>query len=330
MPEELPPAYEPLFTAAGPALRYRILRDLAHRDDTYIETLLLRQQVEKLPIVRAILTEQRADGSWAGALAPNEGDTTPARSSEEAILTLCELGLADHEAVKRCAEMSLLSQLSNESEMCHLRQLLRDKLLRLLVRAGFSSRLQVRQAMAELIEEWSGFLGRAQAGELFGEREGILQAAQGVALPTSDAYDAICLHPWQEEDEEKVLGAVTGLFAWTEENSWPGTFLERSSYRNQLFRLLSKEEYLAQPERLLYELELLARLGISRDTAATRWMLEELEVRQDADGFFRLRAPERSSLPWYFPLEQAKPQGGNTLDWTFRGLLIFGLLAYDV
>ena len=41
-------------------------------------------------------------------------------------------------------------------------------------------------------------------------------------------------------------------------------------------------------------------------------------------------AAEHSSLPWYFPLEEARAPLGHTVEWTFRGLLIFALLEYDV
>ncbi|MBU1707870.1 hypothetical protein KKB28_08175, partial [bacterium] len=61
MVEELAPAYRALFDKAGPVLRYRILRDLAHQDDTYIDALLLRQQIGKLPQVHAILSRQQQD-----------------------------------------------------------------------------------------------------------------------------------------------------------------------------------------------------------------------------------------------------------------------------
>ncbi|MFH1010087.1 MAG: hypothetical protein V1784_02490 [bacterium] len=64
MLEGLAPAYKPLFELAGPVIRYRILRDLAHRDDSFLETMGLRQEVEKQPFVRAILPQRMADGSW--------------------------------------------------------------------------------------------------------------------------------------------------------------------------------------------------------------------------------------------------------------------------
>jgi hypothetical protein len=325
----LPPAFEALFTAAGPVLRYRIMRDLARRDDTYIETLPLRQQVEKLPVVQDILAHQRSDGSWGNLVASDAGGL----DTEQAVLTLCELGLGNHEAVDRCAAQSLLPRLTGEADPAtepDMRRSLYDRLLRLLMRAGFGSRREVRESMTELIAGWSDFLHRAEDESLFVERNGGLVVDRDVRLPTIEAYDAVCSYQWPDEDEEEVRAAVTGLFAWAEERGWPDGFLEKSAHRGGLFRVLSKEEYLAHPERMLYELELSARLGFTREIAATRWMLDELEIRQDADGFFRFDAAERSSLPWYFPLEEARAPLGLTVEWTFRGLLIFALLEYDV
>lgn len=313
MSKGLPPAFEPLFSAVGPVLRYRILRDLARRDDSYLDTLSYRQQVEKLPIVRAILAEQRTDGSW--------GDM---HDTEQSVLHLCELGLADHEAVKRCAETYLLTWLSDENNLCHADKALRDKYLRLLVRAGLSNRPHVQQAMMDVITEWSDFLHRA------GDSEILIEPGENIPLPTNDAYDAVCFHQWEEEIGERIIEIVTELFAWAERNNRPGKPVEGDLHRNRLFGLLSKDEYLARPEQMLYELELSARLGITHHTTATRWMLEELEIRQDSDGFFRFKEPESSSITWYFPLDEAKLQSGDILDWTFRGLLIFSLLEYNV
>jgi len=325
----LPPAFEALFAAAGPVLRYRIMRDLARRDDTFIETLPLRQEVEKLPVVQNIVAQQRSDGSWGNLAASDAGGL----DTEQAVLTLCELGLANHGALERCATQSLLPRLTAERDAItnpDKSRTLCDKLLRLLMRAGFGSKPEVRESMTELIAGWNDFLRRAEDESLFAERNGSLVVDRDVRLPTIEAYDAVCSYQWPDEDEEEIRAAVTGLFAWAEDKGWPDRFSEEAAYKGRLFRILSKEEYLARPERMLYELELSARLGFTREIAATRWMLDELEIRQDADGFFRFAAAERSSLPWYFPLEEARAPLGHTVEWTFRGLLIFALLEYDV
>ncbi|MFH1010086.1 MAG: hypothetical protein V1784_02485 [bacterium] len=267
--------------------------------------------------------------------------------TEETILTLCELGLADHEAVSQYAETNLLPRLSQEGNRRsledsgsalprgttaapHLRRFVRDRVLRLLVRAGFGQRPRVRQMMSDVIEEWSKFLQRAAKEELFVKRRGMLQPREGVLLPTSEAYDAICFYDWQSHEEETVAETVTNLFAWAEDNRWPEGLLAEEPYRDHLFRLLSKQEYLSRPERMLYELELSARLGITQKPAATCWMLEELEARQDGDGFFWFDVEGPSSLPWYFPLEKGATADDFTAEWTFRGLLIFSFLGYDV
>ncbi len=310
MTEELAPVYRSLFDKAGPVLRYRILRDLAHQDDTYIDALMLRQQIEKLPQVRAILSRQQLDGSW--------GDID---ATEEAVLSLCEFGLGDGEAVRKCGEEYLLQRLLHREDFSRER---RDRTLRLLVRAGFSAVPEVRQEMLSVLNDWNDFLKRIESGK----REGKLD--KDAVLPTWDAYDAICFYRWPDKEGGKVVDAVTRLFVWAQENDWPETLLRREHTERRLFVVRNKEEYLIQPERMLYELELSARLGVTDRTAATRWMLEELETHQDADGFFRFDSPPVSSLPWYFPLEEANASNHHTTDWTFRGMLIFGALEFDV
>ena len=305
MTEELAPVYRSLFDKAGLVLRYRILRDLAHQDDSYIDALLLRQQVEKLPQVRAILSRQQRDGSWGGI------DTT-----EEAVLRLCEFGLSDCEAVRKCGEEYLLQQLSKRE--------FRDRTLRLLVRAGFSAIPKVRQEMLSVLKDWNDFLRRIELSKHGRKFD------KDAVLPTWDAYDAICFYRWPDKEEEKVADAVTRLFVWAQENAWPEKLLRGEHAERRLFMVRNKEEYLIQPERMLYELELSARLGMTARTAATRWMLEELEAHQDADGFFRFDSPQVSSLPWYFPIEEPDTSNHHTTDWTFRGMLIFGALEFDV
>jgi hypothetical protein len=189
------------------------------------------------------------------------------------------------------------------------------------VRAGFGGNPQVRQAMSDVIREWKDFLREAMKA---------VQPREGIFLPTGKAYDAICFHEWQSDEEETVAEIVTNLFVWAEEASWPEQLLAKQPYGENVFRLFSKQEYLARPERMLYELELSARLGIAQKTAVTRWMLEELEARQDGDGFFRFDFGGPSSLPWYFPLERDATAADFITDWTFRGSLIFSLVGYDV
>ncbi len=96
-----------------------------------------------------------------------------------------------------------------------------------------------------------------------------------------------------------------------------------------VFRLHDKWQYLAQPPRLLYDLELAASLGVARDLNSTSWMLEELEARQDADGFFRFPDADAIQPSWYFPIEKSDPESFH-IEYTFRAELIFKLLAYDL
>jgi hypothetical protein len=318
MPEGFAPAYKSVFELAGPVIRYRILRDLAHRDDSFLETLGLRQEVEKLPRARAILSQGLPDSA-------NEFV-----AAEENILTLCELGLGDHDAVAQCAENLLPGISPSTAHEPHLYRLSRDRLLRFLIRAGFGGRPQVRQAILDVIREWGDFLRDAGKAGLFVEDGGALRPREGVLLPTISAYDAICFHQWHPEDKMVVVETVSEFLAWAEGNPWPEHLLAEEPYREQIFRILNKQEYLSRPERMLYELELAGRLGIAGKTTATRWMLEELEARQDGDGFFRFDFEGSSALPWYFPLDGDPASDDYTVEWTFRGLLVFGLLGYDL
>ena len=310
MTEELAPAYRALYDKAGSVLQYRILRDLAHQDDTYIDALLLRQHIEKLPQVRVILSRQQRDGSWGNL------DAT-----EEAILHLCELGLSDCEAVRKGTQDFLFRRLFHREDFS---RGVRDRVLRLLARTGFSAVPEVQREMQSVLSDWNDFLVRVESHKSGGKLD------KDAVLPTWDAFEAICFHPWPDAEGEKVADAVIRVFAWAQENDWPENFIPRAYSKQRLFSLRRKEEYLAQPERMLYELELSARFGVTARMAATRWMLEELEAHQDADGFFRFDSPKSSSLSWYFPIEEPDVSNGHTTDWTFRGMLIFGALEFDV
>ena len=146
--------------------------------------------------------------------------------------------------------------------------------------------------------------------------------------PTTEGYAAVCRYPWSDDEFPRVCDLVKRLVMYAGDHELRLPEMPPPLAAN-IFHLLDKWQYLAQPPRLFYELELAATLGVARDLNVTSWMLEELEARQDADGFFRFPDAGEIHPTWYFPIEKFTPEEFH-IEFTFRGELIFKLLAYDV
>ena len=308
---DIPPSLRELYELSGPILRYRILRDVIGHDESYIETMQMRMEIARLPDVQQILAAQDAHGLW--------GDF---RTSELAALRLCEFGLEAHRAMDNFRELVLLPTLLNndalgefdkleldEAGRKQARRIVRDKTLHLLCRSNRDEDPAVQTYLELLLAEWEQYL------------------AGGAAAPTADGYAAVCRYPWSDDDFPRVCDIVTRMVTYSEEHAPPEDFPQPLA--PFLWRLFDKWQYLEQPPRLLQELELAAHFGAARDLNHSAWMLEELEARQDADGFFRF--PDAGDLlaSWYFPLEKTDPDEFY-IEYTFRAELIFKLLAYDV
>ncbi len=298
--ESLAPNLRPLFEAAGPALKYRIVRDLAGRDESYLETVAMRSEVENLSEVQAILAARRPDGSWDRSLA----------KTEFALCRLCELGLENTRAVDDSLQSAVLPALVGSDFSSEFPPTVaRDILLSLITRASGELNPLVIAMTEAVLTEWERF------------------PESGTAPPTLWSYAAIARYPWGDDASERVSNIVLKALTHMERHAPVDRFA---------LRLCEKGEYLQHPEQLFYELELSARLGITHSCNATRWMFEEVESRQDADGWIRFEDTAsvaqdgspllNSTLPWYFPLE---PAHDPHLDWTFRAALVFKLLEYD-
>lgn len=303
MTDSLPASLRPLFEASGPALKYRIARDLAGRDESFFETLELRRSVELLDEVQDIIAARQSDGVWGGSL----------EKTEFAMLRLCELGLEKTRVVDETMQKTLLPALGKVREYDQFPpHYARDVLLRMIARGASDTNPLVTAMLEAVLIEWE---------------QSLVPQAKG-ASPTLPGYAALCWHRWNDDELERVSAIVLKVLAAVE---------TQEPRENFALRIWDKEYYLSHPEQLLYELELSARLGITHSCNATRWMFDEVESRQDADGWVRFDvvpdnvAPDgsplfRSDLPWYYPLDtNQKPE----LDHTFRAALIFKLLEYD-
>lgn len=311
MGTDIPPSLRELYERSGPILRYRIVRDVIGRDESYVETTHMGMEVAKLPDVQQILAAQDAHGLW--------GDF---RTSELAALRLCECGLESHRAMDNFRELVLLPTLLNNDALWEFaklelddagrkqaRRIVRDKTLHLLCRSNREEDPAVRTYLELLLAEWEHYV------------------AGGDAPPTTDGYAAVCRYPWNDDEFPRVHDAVARIVTYSENHAPPEHFPKPLA--PFLFRLLDKWQYLEQPPRLLQDLELAAQLGEARDLDYSAWMLEELEARQDADGFFRFPDAGDILASWYFPLEKTDPDEFY-VEYSFRAELIFKLLAYDV
>lgn len=324
---DIPPGLRALYDAAGPVIRHRLLRDVLGRDDSFLQTAHLGLDVGKLPEAEEIAAAQEPDGCWSGALLAAREQKRMA--TETAILRLCELGLESSDAVQACLEKALIPTLLAADVLWELetlardaaaraaaRAVVRDAVLRLICRATRVHDAAIRPHLEVVLAEWDRFLGSAGA------------AQASLLPPTAASYAAVCWYPWSDDDFPRVRKLVERLSAWAE------TQLVKPAVRPPLvaphvLRLRDKWEYLARPPLLFHELELAARLGVARDLTVTRWLIEELEARQDADGFFRFDRQEAVEPSWYFPLEKTRRED-YPVEWTFRAALVFKLLEYDV
>jgi hypothetical protein len=321
---EIPPALLELYDLAGPVLRYRLLRDVVHRDESYIATAQLGLDVRKLSEVRDLFAAQEENGSWGSALFGMDYARGPL-ITERAVLRLCEFGLEGCEPVQRCVDNVLLHGLSQPERAVHFavqteasaraaHRLVRDKCLRMIVRATREADALVMPRLELLLVEWQRYTDP--------------ESSSRELPPTMDGFAAVCTFPWSEDDFPRVRDILVGLVERVEGDLSSLDGVPRF-YRPYVLTFPDKADYLARPPRLLHDLELAARFGVVRDLPVTIWLLDELEARQDADGFFRFDDAAPPSPFWYFPLEETDPQRFY-IEYTFRAHLIFKLMEYDL
>lgn len=295
---DLPPSFKSLFTDSGPLLRFRILRDVLGRDESWIETAAAQAAVLKHARVLEITGQQLTNGSFGDRLS----------HTAAALLWLCEAGAESHQAVTNTLERVVLPTLAQDNATWELpaaqRSLVRDICLHMLARAtrGVHPLLETYLELVRL--DWERWFANKRS-----------------APPTVPAYSAMS---WWQAPPQQMLGKRQLLIKLlTEVENLPTALLPEAS------RLLIPDKgiYLAEPVRMLYDLEHGARAGIVGDVEHLRWLYDELEVAQDADGLWHFDFTETPlSLSWYFPLEDSAPDR----ELTVRALIIYKLLNYDV
>ena len=309
---DIPLSLRELWNLCGPILRFRILRDIVGRDESYIETANRGLELLGHPDVQPILQAQLSNGLWGDFL-----------TTEVAVLHLCELGLEGSPAVVRAREKVLEPTLVKPDVLWEFekaefdeegkklaRRIVRDKTLHMLCRSNREEDPAVRPFLEQLLVEWDHYLTASHP------------------VPTADGYAAVCLYPWNDDDFPRVQDLVKRLVIYGEENAFCPADVPRE-LAPFIFRLVDKWQYLAEPTRLFYDLELASTVGVAHDLESTSWMLEELEARQDADGFFRFPDAVEIQPSWYFPIEKSNPDDFY-IEYTFRAELIFKRLAYDI
>jgi hypothetical protein len=155
--------------------------------------------------------------------------------------------------------------------------------------------------------------------------ETVLAEGMKTGQATWMGFAAVCCYPWNEDSIPHVHDTMKQLFEKLDSQQ-AVNFVHDDLLTPSLLRIPSKEEYLARPARLFFDLEMSARLGLTNELNVTRWLFEELESRQDADGWVRFPATDERN--WYFPLETKSAEDFH-IEWTFRAAHIFKLLEYD-
>ncbi|MCB9357561.1 MAG: hypothetical protein H6505_03220 [Calditrichaeota bacterium] len=295
---ELPPSFQQLYKDSGPILRYRMLRDVLDRDESWIETAQAKDAVYKHERVVELSALQLENGSFGNTLG----------STAAVVLWLCEAGAEEHPAVKRVLELVVLPTLAQETVTWELpaemRPLVRDVCLHILARATRGTHALLESYLELVKLEWQRW-----------------QSDRRATPPTVPAYSAMV---WWQPPAEQILSKrelLTKLLRDLEEQ--PDVPLPEPS------RLMipDKQIYLAEPVRMLHDLELGARAGIVGEVEHLRWLYDELEVQQDADGMWHFSIEETpAAYSWYYPLEEGK----QDIELTVRALMIYKLLNYDV
>jgi hypothetical protein len=323
--DDIPPGLKTLFDASGPIMQYRILRDLLDHDDSWIHTLKRGLELNRLPAIAELMNARGNNGSWNGLLIGlNENEFR--KSTAFSMLRLCEWTREEHPIIPQTIEKVLLPTLTRddflwefaavartENEKLTARHLVRDTILFLMCRSLQTKNDLIRLQLEIVLTEW----------ELFVAKHDLRRA------PTLFGYAAVCWYPWDDDEFLRVRELAVKLF-----DALEGSIDKKIEFPPWLephcLKLYPKESFLAHPARLFYHLELSARLGITSDLPVTKWLLEELQFRQDADGIVRFEHNELppESLEYYFPLEAASVED-YPVEYTFRADLIFKLLGYD-
>ncbi|MBK6765562.1 MAG: hypothetical protein IPG71_04305 [bacterium] len=294
---DLPPSFQQLYQDSGPILRYRILRDVLGRDESWIETASAQAALVKEPRIQELMDGQLANGSFGDRLSQTVATT----------LWLCEAGVEEHPTVVKVLEYVVLPTLAQDNVTWEFpeqeRRLVRDACLHVLARATRGTHPLLETYLELITLEWEHWLSTKQGP------------------PTSAAYSAMV---WWRCPAERMLSKralLTRLLQAVEQLAVP--LLPEAT------RLVipDKQVYLAEPVRMLHDLDLGARAGIIGDVEHLQWLYDELEVAQDADGQWHFEQEDfPASLGWYYPLEK----NARDRELTIRALMIYKLLNYDV
>lgn len=319
--ESIPVFVRDLYEAAGPIIRYRIQRDVLGRDLSHIAVAQMAQDVAKLPAAQNILAEQMPIGQWRNFV-----------QTFEAMQRLCEFGLEEHDAVTRCREEILYPTLlrddvlwefesivANDAERSAARQVVRDMTLHLLCRSRREPDLLIKSYLERVIAEWGFYIA-----------SGPYQAWPMIPVPTMYALPALACYPWADDELDRIRDLLARLDEFIERKQPKPPEGTPELLAAVALRDVEKESFLAQPWQMLYSLEMAARLGMLRDLPWARWMLDEIELRQDGDGFFRFESAAALDEPLYFfPIEETDPDRYE-IEYTFRAHYIYKLLEYDL
>lgn len=295
---DLPPSFKELYTASGPILRHRILRDVLGRDESWIETASAQTAVLKHPRVQELTDDQLPNGSFGDRLAQTAATT----------LWLCEAGVEEHPAVNNVIEYVVLPTLAQENATWELpaseRKLVRDACLHILSRATRGQHILLETYLELITHEWELWFTNKKSEP-----------------PTFAAYSAMV---WWQPPPDKMLArrqTLAKLLQHLEQQPVPLLF------EPTRLNIPDKGVYLSQPVRMLHDLELGARAGIIGEVDHLQWLYDELEVQQDADGQWHFELEETPAyLSWYYPLEE----NAQDRELTIRALMIYKLLNYDV
>jgi hypothetical protein len=322
--DDIPPGLRPLFDAAGPIMQFRICRDLLDQDETWIHTAERDRELNKLPRIAELIQARNSNGSWNGLLV---GATAEAfkKSTAFSMLRLCEWAREQHPIIPQTIEKVLLPTLTrddfiwefaaiakNDYEKTLARQLVRDFIVFQICRSVRTENVLIQSLLEILLTEWEAFANKGLGSP-----------------PTLPGYAAVCWYPWEEDEFPRVRQVAVRLFEKLEESIGVKTKLP-DWYELHRLKLFHKEVFLHSPSLLLYHLSLTARLGITSSLPFSAWLLEELQIRQDADGLVRFEHNEPSLEPidYFFPLDSDNPEQ-LPVEYTFRAHLIFKLLGYD-
>lgn len=347
---------------ACPAIRFRTLTELlAGSDPGSVEAF--RPQLESYPPARQIARLQKDSGVWGGNLlgvTPNKAAGIKDVGTIPQYLRLVELGWDRNSRPLRLGSRLLFRLLSRDPDPKLLfefarygtaepgvepwvRHVIREAAAAALATAGLGDDPRVRGAAHAVANQISAFLRNAELLEQPLVRSGASWVLNPLAYPPTIFSVALLAHlPAVQRERAGLIERLGAYLAQPPIKKAFGVVCGKRVFKPSFILTGDPLKVTASGQTddlpfALYWLELLARLGVLRQSQSAPRLWARLAKDRDADGVWRprnLRSFPKRVFPWSyhsFPLESdAKSVDSRQADVTFRMALVARLAGWEI